>query len=361
MPSSDQTNMSAADTDFVRRCFIVVAILVLVLLVWVLADLLLLFFGAILFAMVLRALGGPLRRHFGASDGVAAVLVLAALVAALIALTMLIGPALAAQLNTLATVLPQSLSKLFGDGGPLSKYLGGASLPSISGVLTGVLSWSTTLVGGFGSVVLVVFGGVYLATAPQLYRDGFIKLIPPTLQPKISITLDDCGRALAGWLRGQAIAMLLVGTCIGLGLWFTGVPSPVALGLIAGIAEFVPIIGPVASAIPALMLASTQGSNAILATLAVFVVVQQIESNLIMPYIADRLITIAPAVALFAVIAMGIVFGPLGLLFGFPLAVVADVAVRRLYVHDMLGEKVEIMGHQVKSEPAAPSLPGKDR
>ena len=66
-----------------------------------------------------------------------------------------------------------------------------------------------------------------------------------------------------------------------------------------------------------------------------------------MPYIADRLITIAPAVALFAVIAMGIVFGPLGLLFGFPMAVVADVAVRRLYVHDLLGENVEIMGQQV--------------
>ena len=117
-----------------------------------------------------------------------------------------------------------------------------------------------------------------------------------------------------------------------------------ALGFIAGIAEFVPIIGPILAAIPALLIASTQDLQTVLLALAVLVVVQQVESNLIMPLIADRMVSIAPAVGLFAVVAMGVLFGPLGLLLGFPLAIVFDVAVRRLYVRDTLGQPVQIVG-----------------
>ena len=79
------------------------------------------------------------------------------------------------------------------------------------------------------------------------------------------------------------------------------------------------------------------------------VVVQQVESNLLTPLIADRMVSIAPAVGLFAVVAMGVLFGPLGLILGFPLAIVFDVAVRRLYVRDTLGEEVQIIGQPPKS------------
>ena len=174
--------------------------------------------------------------------------------------------------------------------------------------------------------------------------------MPPAVQPNVNATLDDSGEALKRWLAGQVIAMLLVGVFTGVGLWLAGVPSAFALGFIAGLAEFVPLIGPILAAIPALLIASTQDWQTVLLALAVLVVVQQVESNLISPLIADRMVSIAPAVGLFAVVAMGVLFGPLGLLLGFPLAIVFDVAVRRLYVRDTLGERVEIMG-----KPAKPS------
>ena len=79
-------------------------------------------------------------------------------------------------------------------------------------------------------------------------------------------------------------------------------------------------------------------------TLAVYVIVQQFESNLILPVIVGSTVKIPPAVGLFAVIALGVLFGPLGVLFAYPLAVVADVAFRRLYVRETLGEEVEISG-----------------
>jgi predicted PurR-regulated permease PerM len=122
-----------------------------------------------------------------------------------------------------------------------------------------------------------------------------------------------------------------------------------ALGLIAGVAEFVPIAGPVIGAVPALLLASTQDWHTVGWTLAVFVVVQQIESNLIMPLVAGRAVAVPPAVGLLAVVALGVLFGPLGLVLGYPLAIVIDVAVRKLYVRKTLGEEVEVTAEQSDS------------
>jgi predicted PurR-regulated permease PerM len=119
------------------------------------------------------------------------------------------------------------------------------------------------------------------------------------------------------------------------------------------VAEFVPIVGPVIGAIPALLLASTQDWHTVVWTLAVFVVVQQIESNLIMPLVAGRAVAVPPAVGLFAVVAIGVLFGPLGLVLGYPLAIVIDVAVRRLYVREALGEDVVVTGEHPDDRTAA--------
>jgi predicted PurR-regulated permease PerM len=169
-------------------------------------------------------------------------------------------------------------------------------------------------------------------------------LFPPRIQPEIRETIDDAGRALGLWLVGQLLAMLIVGVLTGLGLWLIGLPSAFALGFIAGLADFIPIVGPIAAAIPGLLVASGQGLDMVIWTLAVYVIVQQFESNLILPVIVGSTVKIPPAVGLFAVIALGVLFGPLGVLFAYPLAVVADVAVRRLYVRETLGEEVEISG-----------------
>ena len=147
--------------------------------------------------------------------------------------------------------------------------------------------------------------------------------------------------ALRRWIGGQLVAMLIVGILVAIGMWAIGVPSPIALGLIAGLTEFVPLIGPFAGAIPALLLASTQGTDTLLWAIAVFIAVQQIENNAIMPIIARESVEVPPALGLFAVVAFGVLVATLGLLFGYPLAVVADAGVRRLWVREARGEAVE--------------------
>jgi predicted PurR-regulated permease PerM len=188
----------------------------------------------------------------------------------------------------------------------------------------------------------VIVGGIYMAIDPVIYRDGFIKLFPPDWHAQIRATLEDAGAALRLWLGAQATAMLIVGVLVGGGALLIGIPSPFALGLIFGLAEFVPVVGPVVGAIPVLLVAMGQSWELVLWALGLVVVVQQVESNLIMPLVSGHAVQLPPAVGLFAVVAMGVVFGPLGLVLGYPLAVVVDVAVRRLYVRGTLGEPVEI-------------------
>jgi predicted PurR-regulated permease PerM len=192
----------------------------------------------------------------------------------------------------------------------------------------------------------VIVGGIYIAIDPAVYRDGLIKLFPIDWYPQIRATLDDGTSTLRLWLGAQVIAMLMVGVLIGGGALLIGIPSPFALGLIFGLAEFVPVVGPVARAVPVLLVAVGQGWEMTFGALGLVVIVQQVESNLIMPLVSGHAVQLPPAVGLFAIVAMGVVFGPLGLVLGYPLAIVVDVAVRRLYVRETLGEPVEIAGEK---------------
>jgi len=122
------------------------------------------------------------------------------------------------------------------------------------------------------------------------------------------------------------------------------------LGLIFGLTEFVPVIGPIAGAVLVVLVAIGQSWEMALWATGLVVLVQQLESNLIMPLVSGRAVALPPAVGLFAVVAMGVVFGPLGLVLGYPLAVVSDVAIRRLYVRQTLGEDVEIAAETSRTD-----------
>jgi predicted PurR-regulated permease PerM len=225
------------------------------------------------------------------------------------------------------------------DVASLSKDFAGTAIGAIAARAVTIGSGIIEAVAAF---VLIAVGGIYFAAAPQTYRRGLIAVFPERWRAQVTSTVDDSAFALSRWLRAQLIAMAIVGAMTGVGMWLVGVPSPLALGLIAGVTEFIPIVGPIVGAIPALLLASTLGWEVTLAALAVAIVVQQLENNLIMPFVVGRVVELPAAVGLFATVAMGLLFGPLGLLLGYPLAIVADVAIRRLYVREALGKPVEI-------------------
>jgi predicted PurR-regulated permease PerM len=144
------------------------------------------------------------------------------------------------------------------------------------------------------------------------------------------------------WLLGQLVDMATVGTLTGVGLWAIGAPSPLALGILSGLASFVPYVGPIASGALAVLVAAAQSLDLGLWTLALYLGVQQVEGHVVMPFVQRWTIALPPALGVFAVVAMGYLLGPLGIVLATPLTVVLFVLVKKLYLQDTLGERVAI-------------------
>ena len=225
---------------------------------------------------------------------------------------------------------------------------GASEAPSIGSVLQGLwsgfLSLGATLASAVTNLVVVLVGGYFFASSPAVYRSGIVKLFPKGQHERIDDALGDCGRALRLWLIGALLAMALIGLLAGLGTWLIGLPAPLALGLFAGLAQFVPFIGAIIGAVPALILALTGGEWTFLWTLFLFIAIQQVESNMITPLVQRHLLEIPPALLLFAVIAVGLAFGIVGLIVAAPLTIVIFVLVKLLYVRETLGVAVEVPG-----------------
>lgn len=335
------TRHAVSDWLFIRRVLIVFAISALALAVWMLSDLLLLIFAALLTAVALRASMAPISRATGMREVFALICVLLLILLFSAALILQFGSRLSEQTAYVLQNAPaefQSLVQYVGfDFSSLSKD--GSALGEVA---SRAVTIGSSILEAIAASILVLVGGLYLAAAPQRYRAGFLAVFPERWHKIVSSTIEDSAFALTRWLKAQVIAMVIVGAMTGIGMWLAGVPSPLALGLIAGATEFIPIVGPIAGAIPALLLASAEGWEVTLAALAVAIVVQQLENNLIMPFVVGRVVELPAAVGLFATVAMGLLFGLPGLLLGYPLAVVADVAIRRLYVREALGKPVDI-------------------
>ncbi len=336
-----------SEAEFVRRVLIVVGILAGAAALYLLSDIVLLAFGAVLLAVVLSAIAAPLERSAGLGPKLSLAVAGLGVIALIVGVGILFGAQISAQLSQVVEKLPAATEALTKTEPfqSVSQMLKGSS---VGNLLASAVSWGSTVVGSVATLFVVLIAGVYIAIDPERYRNGFLMLFPKGAQDQVAATLDDAGNALRLWLGAQLIAMVLVGVLSGIGLALIGVPSALALGFIAGVLEFVPIIGPIMAAVPAVLLASTQSWELAAWTIVLFIVVQQIESNIIMPLVSGRAVDLPPAVGLFAVIAIGILFGPLGLLLGYPLAIVIDVAVRRLYVRETLGEDVAIAGKEVE-------------
>lgn len=340
---------TTSDWMFVRRVLIVIGLAALCVALWKLSDLLLVVFAAILAALAMRGLSRPIMEATGAGQTLALVTVIVGISVLIVLLVVFAGPSVYTQASYLADTLPGAIESIAVSLRleQIAEDLGGTAFGALA---SSAMSIGTTLLAALAGAVLIFAGGIYLAANPESYRRGLIAVIPKRWQGVISSTLEDSAFALSRWLKAQLIAMAIVGLMTGVGMWLIGVPSPLALGLIAGLLEFIPIIGPIAGALPAVLLASSQGLELTLAAAAVALAIQQIENNVIMPVVIGRVVELPPAVGLFATVGMGLLFGPLGLLLGYPLAIVADVAIRRLYVREALGKPVAIPAERERTE-----------
>ena len=355
------TEATSTRDTFIRRLLIVIAFGGLVGLVWWLRDLLLLVFGAVLVAVIFRSLADPLHRRFGLSHAVSLALAIAIMAVIAVIVVVFFGGEILAQARTLQDTLPVAWADLQQRlsatdlGQRVLDWVKGFA-PTDDGVLSGAGQIVSALGSSLADLILVLMGGVYLASQPVLYRDGLLMLLPKGARKLTGEALADSGRALRQWLGGQVISMGSVGVMATLGLWALDVPAALALGVIAAIFDFVPIVGPLVAAIPALLLGLTVSPMTAVYVGVLYLVAQQIEGNVISPLVQQRKVDLPPALLLFALVGIGTMFGIEGIVLAAPLTVVIYVMVKLLYVREALntptsvpGEVTEPAGHARRS------------
>jgi predicted PurR-regulated permease PerM len=346
---ANEGNKRAADREFVRRVLIVLALTALFFLLWQLRMLLLMLFGAVVIATIFRAVADTICRFTRLPNGAATALSILLVLGAVAALVALFGAHVGQQVKALRETLPaawRALEARVGDIGlaeQLDRLVATITTPG-GGSLTGFGRTLLSIGSGIADLVVVIFAGIYLATQPNFYRIGAIKLVPPARRKVAAEAMLESERALRLWLKGQAIAMVVVGLLTGLGLWALGMPSALVLGLVAGLLEFIPFAGPIIAAVPAVLLALAVSPEMALWVTLLYVAVQQFEGNLLTPLVQQYAVDLPGAVLLFSLIGFGTLFGTLGVILAAPLAVVTMVLVKRLYVIETLDTPTPIPG-----------------
>lgn len=339
----------SSDRQFIRRVLIVLALGALFYLAWQLRSVLLMLFGAVVVATVFRALADQLRIWLKLPDAVAVGLSVLTILGVAGSLVWLFSSHFASQFEVLRDNLPRAWRSFevrvgeLGFGEQLRSAM--ARDGGIAGGLFGNIGQTIMSVSGaVADLMVVIFGGIFLAAQPNFYRIGAIKLIPTGKRALVGEAMIDSERALRLWLRGQLLAMILVGLLTGGGLWLLGMPSAAVLGLLAGLLEFIPFAGPILSAVPALLIALALSPDLALSVLLLYVIVQQVEGNVLQPLIQQYAVDLPGVVLLFALIAFGALFGVLGVVLAAPLAVVCYVLVKRLYIVEALDTPTPIPG-----------------
>ncbi|OYW13494.1 MAG: hypothetical protein B7X02_02080 [Rhodospirillales bacterium 12-54-5] len=328
--------MLLSDAGFIRRVLISISVVGMALLLWQLRELLLLIFGSVVIAAMLHSIADPIHRHMTLSKKWALILAVLLIILMLTLASWFVGSEVSSEFSNLSTQLPNAWESFRTrmHTHPIGHYL----LNNVDGLHSqnsSILEKVSAIIGAITSSIvdlaLVLIGGLYFAADPQLYYNGITKLTPPSARKNVKDALASTGMALKKWLKAILIEMSVVVALTTAGLWMIGFPSAIALGLLAGVAAFIPYVGLFAAIIPTALIASAQSPEMLAWTLLVYAVVHLLEGNVITPLIEQKIVLMPPVVTIFSIVVFGILFGPLGVLFAAPLAVTITVLVKKLY------------------------------
>ncbi|MBD2002311.1 MULTISPECIES: AI-2E family transporter [Cyanophyceae] len=327
------------------------AIVVSLYILWQIRDLLLLLFAAIVLATALNRLSLRLQRS-GMQHGLAVLCSIALLLALIVGFFWLIVPPFAVQFEELTQRVPQGFERLnnwtdyWRDRVPtqLVPYLPDVDSisqqvqPLLNRLLGGSVAFFSSSLGVILRVLLVlVLTGMLLAN-PQAYRKGFVRLFPSFYRRRVDGILDQCEVALGRWLGGALISMSVVALMSMVGLSILRIPSPLAQGILAGVLNLIPNLGPTISVIPPMAIALLEAPWKSVAVFGLYFAIQQIESNFLTPYVMAQQVSLLPAVTLLSQVFFATFFGFLGLFLALPLTVVGQIWVKEVLIKDVLDQ-----------------------
>jgi len=320
---------------------------------WQIRQALLLLFAAVVVATSLNRLARYLQR-FGLKRPIAVLLSISFLILIFVGLFLIIVPPFAQQFQQLTQRAPQGIAKLnqwidlietrFSE--PIGQRLPNLDINYIIQQLRPIFN---QLVGGAGAFVgntlgvilsflLVLVLTLMTLAEPLSYRKAFIQLFPSFYRRRVDGILDECEVALGGWVIGALISMSVITLLSLIGLSVLQVPLPLAHGVVAGLLNLIPNIGPGLSVIPPMTIALLDSPLKSGFVLILYFLIQQFETNILTPYVMAQQVALLPAVTLIAQVFFATFFGFLGLLLALPLTVVAQVWVREVLIKDILNQ-----------------------
>ncbi|MDA8193937.1 MAG: AI-2E family transporter [Thermaerobacter sp.] len=194
-----------------------------------------------------------------------------------------------------------------------------------------VISAMFGLVPGVVSVVVAPVLGFYLLKDLDRVRARFWQVVPVNWQEAVYKLGFDVDGALSGFIRGQLLVALAVGLLSTVWVAMLGIPFSALIGVVAGVTDVIPYVGPIAGAIPAVLLGLNRSPLIALYAGAGFVAIHQLEGTVIAPKVVGDSVGLHPLAVIFAILAGGELAGVAGLLLGVPLAAVLKVVLSHLY------------------------------
>ncbi len=349
------------DNSFIKKVLIVISlsafVILLLLLFGYIINIVLLVFAGILLAIFLRGLSHLTQKFIHVSEHLALFIVVVCLILIIAGLCMIMGPNLVQGVENLADKIPSSIDKLQNS---IKEYSWGKALiknindtaktisnnSQIKSHAIGVFSSSLT---GLLNIIVILVVGLYSAYDPKLYTESFLKLITKRKRKRVSEIITLLQNALAWWMVGRFSAMIIVGILTTIGLWVLGMPLVFTLGVIAGLLTFIPYLGAVVSAIPAVLLALVESPTEAVYVIILYTLIHTIEGYFITPVIQKRAVSLPPALLIVVQVMIEFLLGIFGLLLATPIMVAVIVLIQTLYVQDILGNDVEVLAENNKN------------
>lgn len=382
--------------DVFRAAVVALATWIGVLLLWQVYPLVFLVFLGTLFGLAVAS-GVDVLERFHIRRGIASALIVFTVVAALGGTLAWTGPTLIEQSQELQTQVPAALEKLqkwvdtqrgtvIGTviksaaapstpvvPGPVPNTTAGRraaaaqadslALPSAAikqkatalmvGASKYLFSFLTNTLTILGGVVMIIFLSIYIGAEPEVYRGWILSVVPAHHRAQMRLVLGEMSTVLRKWLVTQMIAMVVIGVASMAVLLVMGVKAPYALAIIAGLMEFVPTIGPLISAVPAVLMAFVDSPQLALWVAVAYWGIQFVENNLLIPFLMRGEMDLPPAITLVAQALMTVVFGFIGLMVAVPLTAAVLVPIRMVAIRENAREKQMVREARIAKARAA--------
>ena len=242
------------------------------------------------------------------------------------------------KLNTWIDLFSESLDPriitLLPDTDELNRQL----QPLIQQFLGGGLTIFYNSLGVLLSILLLLAITLMLLADPMTYREGFKRLFPAFYRRRVEEILTLCTKGLEGWLVGILFNMVVIALLSFIGLLILGIPLALSQAMLAGIMTFIPNLGPTLSVVSPMAIALIEAPWKSLAVLILYIIIQQVESNLLTPIVMAQQVALLPAITLLSQLFFATFFGFLGLFLSLPLTVVGQIWFKEVIIKDVLDD-----------------------